>query len=238
MLKKLFKDLFGRGCFSNNLKKSTLNRQKKELYECKSKMNKFALNAIILTASIAFLSGCSLNSSNKSSQAQDAVNKAFDYMTKADGEEWRVFNSSIGRFEAKFPSYPVTEKEVVQIPDSTLTINMYFFISEVDDHGAYIVGVSKYPDEVDVSVPEINLENAMNGMLISTEDNELIDSNLTDFDIYKSIDFTIENNNLEIYKKGKIILADNVLYQILLIREKEHFNEDDYNKFINSFSLK
>ena len=73
-------------------------------------------------------------------------------------------------------------------------------------------------------------------MLASTDGNKLVSSNLTYSNGYRALDFLVSNNDT-VYMKGKIIMAGQTLYQIMVGYESQNYNEDNYIKFMSSFVL-
>lgn len=166
---------------------------------------------------------------------QQATDRVSDYFSST--EEWKVFNSALGQFQATFPSYPTHESDNIQIPDSSITLKYDSYLSETSDGTTYFVNVVTYSSEIDTSNPETNLEGSLNGMVTSSEGNEVISSSFTYFDSYKALDYKIKNSNKNIYLQGKIILVDQILYQLMVAYESGNFNKTNYEKFINSFKL-
>ncbi|HPO68199.1 MAG TPA: hypothetical protein PLE40_00385 [Candidatus Pacearchaeota archaeon] len=108
--------------------------------------------------------------------------------------------------------------------------------SKITDDTIYSININNYPPELDVTNSEINFERVLNGYL-SIKGNELISSNFSNFENYKSMDFSMKNEDLNIFTKGKIIIVDDTLYQLLAVYKDGKYNENDYNRFINSFQL-
>ncbi|MDX9964278.1 hypothetical protein [Desulfobacter postgatei] len=166
-----------------------------------------------------------------------AKENTVNYFT--DSSSWKKFESPVGRFSATFPTYPTHDSENLDIPGTQLVMKYDMYSSETSDGTAYMINTSTYSDEIDVSNPETNLEGALNGMLASSEGNELVSSNLTTFNGNSALDYLVFNKGEgEIYMKGKIILSGQTMCQLLVAYEKSNYNENNYNKFINSLTIK
>ncbi len=159
--------------------------------------------------------------------------KVVNYFT--DTSAWKEFNSPIGQFRAEFPTYPNHETESIEVPNTQLTLKYDSYTSEEVNGTIYIIGFTTYGFEIDTSNPENNLEDALNGMLISTQGNKLVSSNLTYFDGYRALDFLVQNNT--IFLKGRGIMVGQTLYQLMVGYESKNYSENNYNKFINSFTI-
>lgn len=166
---------------------------------------------------------------------QQATDKVTNYFSQS--EEWKVFNSALGQFQATFPTYPTHETDNIQIPDSSITLKYDSYLSETSDGTTYFVNTVTYSSEIDTSNPETNLEGSLNGMVASSEGNEVISSNFTYFEGYRALDYKIKNTSENIYLQGKIILVNQTLYQLMVAYESGNFNKNNYDKFINSFEL-
>lgn len=159
--------------------------------------------------------------------------KVVDYFT--DTSSWKEFNSPVGKFKATFPAYPAHETDNIDT-GTGLTLKYDTYSSETSDGTSYMVNTVVYPAEVDTSNPETNLEGSLNGMLASNDGNKLISSNLIYSNGYRALDFLILNSGT-VYLKGKIIMAGQTLYQVMVAYESKNYNESNYNKFMNSFNL-
>lgn len=159
--------------------------------------------------------------------------KVVDYFT--DTSSWKEFNSPVGKFKATFPSYPAHKTDNIDT-GTGLTLKYDTYTGETSDGTSYMVNMVVYPAKVDTSNPETNLEGSLNGMLASNDANKLISSNLTYSNGYRALDFLILNNGT-VYLKGKIIMAGQTLYQVMVAYESKNYNESNYSKFMNSFNL-
>lgn len=168
------------------------------------------------------------------SEKSKTEQKLADYFTNTS--TWKEFNSTVGKFKAAFPAYPSHETNDIGLPGSTLSLKYDTYAAETSNGNGFLVNTSVYPVEVDTSKPDNNLEGSLNGMLASNDGNKLISSQLIDLDGNRALDFEISNSD-SIRLKGRTILADHTMYQLMLVYEKQNYSEEDYTKFINSFEL-
>jgi hypothetical protein len=173
------------------------------------------------------------NSNNVRPTAQQLVQKTADYFNSTSS--WKEFNSAVGNFKVIFPTYPRHETKVVSIPNTNLTLTYDTYTSQEPNQTTYFINTSVYPSSVDTSRPENNLEGSLNGMVAVTDGNKLVSSNISDFNGYKSLNFLIQNNNT--YLKGRVILVRHTMYQQMVAYESQNYDDSNYNKFINSFTL-
>lgn len=164
---------------------------------------------------------------------QESNNKVADSFT--DKAFWKEFYSPAGKFKATFPIYPTHTSDNIKIPGTGLSIKFDRYSSDVSD-GLYAVNTSVYPPEVDIPTPETSLETSLNSMLASSDRFKLISSNLTYNNGYRALDYLITNGEGG-YFKGKIVVAGPIVYQVMSSYESKNYNEENYNKFMNSFVI-
>jgi type II secretory pathway pseudopilin PulG len=146
-------------------------------------------------------------------------------------DSWQTFNSVQDNFSILLPSYPKFDSQ--QHSDSTAPYVTDSYES-VSSGGAYYIYKYKYQSDINAK-PEALLEASLNLLVNSDKNNKLVSSNLGVYGYYTSLDFHVSNNGDDI--KGKIIL-ENQSNMYLVMMESTDFDETNYNRFINSFTLK
>jgi len=164
---------------------------------------------------------------------QESKNKITDSFT--DKAFWKEFYSPVGKFKTTFPIYPTHTSDNINIHGTGLFIKFDRYSSEVSD-GLYAVNTSVYPLEVDIPAPETSLKASLNSMLASSARFKLISSNLTYHNGNRALDYFITNNEGG-YFKGKIVAVGAIIYQVMYSYESKNYNEENYNKFMNSFVI-
>ena len=97
------------------------------------------------------------------------------------------------------------------------------------------MGTNKFPDSIDTSKPEDNLEGALNGIVASTPDNKAVSSNITTFKGYKALEYLIKNKS--VFLKGKAFFKDKEMYNLMHGYEETNYKDSDFIKFVDSFSF-
>ena len=181
---------------------------------------------------------------------EEPKNKVTDYLTDKTKQEveqkvgeyftgnssWKEFNSPVGKFKATFPAYPTHETENFDIPGTGLALKYDTYTIQTSDGTTYAVNTTVYPSGVDVPDQETILEAGLNGMLATSDRFKLISSSLTYHNGHRALDFFVTNNEMG-YFKGKIIAAEPIFYQVMIGCINQSCDEDNYNKFINSFVI-
>jgi hypothetical protein len=150
-------------------------------------------------------------------------------------ETWQRFTAESNGFSIDLPQKPEHIHQVITIPKTDMKIDYDTYISEPSDKVVYVISVWKYPDAIDMSKPEVNLQDGFGGMLSALPDSEVLQMNMTEVEGNKALEFLVKNE--DIFFHGKLILVDNTLYQIFCVYKEEENMEENYDHFIDSFRL-
>ncbi|MCH9609921.1 MAG: hypothetical protein S4CHLAM45_13530 [Chlamydiales bacterium] len=149
---------------------------------------------------------------------------------------WKSYTSSKSNFSVQFPTTPEEIDQTIEVPKTDLKISYNTFISEPNENSVYVVSVWVYPPEIDMSKPEVNLQDGFGGMLSALPGSEVLSMNMIEVQGHKALEFLVKNE--DIFFQGKLILVNNTLYQVFTVYKSGVENgEDDYVKFIDSFKL-
>lgn len=160
----------------------------------------------------------------------------FGATPKAQAEQkWTAFTSTEDGFSVDLPTNPEHVSQTIDIPNSPMKISYDTFISEPDDSTVYVISVWDYPPQVDMSKPEVNLQDGFGGMLSALPGSEVQEMKMTDVDGFAALEFLVKNE--DIFFQGKLILVHNTLYQVFTVYKDDADMKGDYNHFISSFKL-
>lgn len=149
---------------------------------------------------------------------------------------WKTFTSSADKFKVDFPNKPTFSTKKVKIPDSDLVIKHNTYKSEGPKQRLYYVIVTSFNLKLDTSNPDENLKSLVNDLVVSDKGNKLASSKLGKFKGYRSIDFLILNGTF--YMKGKMFFVNQKAYELAVASFGDEYDSSEYNKFVNSFSVK
>lgn len=149
--------------------------------------------------------------------------------------KWERFASDDNGFSIMLPSKPEHIKQSINVPDTKLKIDYDTYVSEPSESVVYVISVWHYPHEIDMSKPEINLQDGFGGMLSALPGSQVIKMEIGKVKDFKSLEFLVKNEG--IYFQGKLILVYNTLYQVFTVYRDNVDMSKDYSKFINSFEL-
>lgn len=160
--------------------------------------------------------------------------KTMENQTKAQ-EKWQTYAFQKSGFSVDLPTKPETLEQTIDIPKSDLKITYETYLSEPSDNSVFVISVWNYPAEIDMSKPEVNLQDGFGGMLSALPGSEVEDMKMTEVDGFKALEFLVKNE--DIYFQGKLILVHNTLYQVFTVYKSSVDMDKSYSKFIDSFKL-
>lgn len=149
--------------------------------------------------------------------------------------DWKNYKYPQSGFAIDFPKKPEYVQQSVDIPKSKLKISYETYLSEPTDNVVFVVSVWNYPGQIDMSKPEVNLQDGFNGMISALPGSETKSMKIQDFEGFKALEFLVQNEN--IFFQGKLILVHNTLYQVFTVYKNTEDMKNNFNHFINSFEL-
>ncbi|MBS4168474.1 hypothetical protein [Parachlamydia sp. AcF125] len=148
---------------------------------------------------------------------------------------WLNFKSPSGKFEAKFPKQPQHATEKLVDP-KTKELREYDMYAAEDSSGdVYMISLITF-NEVDTPEEQAPLlTSIMNNMVNASTENVLKSMENGFFQHLQSLDFTIQNGEVEI--QAKAFIVDRVLYVLTCVSKKLDHSPTKFDYFVNSFHL-
>ena len=147
--------------------------------------------------------------------------------------KWKTFYPASKAFKVKFPIHPKYEKTELPIDGTNLSTH-YEGYESIDSQGAiYSVSCITYPSEI--AINKIEPEKFVEDIVQSSSSNKLISSQNTQVGKYNAIDYLVQSRVG--YMKGRIVLVGQIKYLLMVSYQEESYKEEDYRRFIDSFSL-
>jgi hypothetical protein len=150
-------------------------------------------------------------------------------------QEWQDFHSVAGQCSLKFPALPEHISENMSVPEEGYELKYDAYISNLEKKSVFLLLIAQYPDFVDQSLAQVSLEGFLNGILANNPGNQLLFADLLLINGYEALDFFIRTGG--VYFKGRAIMVKNKLYLMAMECEIQHYDEDRFNYFVNSFQL-
>jgi hypothetical protein len=191
-------------------------------------LNKFLLNVL----SCGLILSCPLHTLTAASTDTSTAEQP---QTTETSLQWKNYSFPDSGFAIDFPTKPERIQQSIEVPKSNLKINYETFLSEPNDNMVFVVSVWNYPSEIDMSKPEVNLQDGFKGMLSALPGSEVKKMDMTNIDGFKALEFLVKNEN--IYFQGKLILVYNTLYQVFTVYKNTEEMKNNYDHFIDSFEL-
>ncbi len=157
---------------------------------------------------------------------------------KEDGSlsaNWKEFHSIAGRCKVQFPTNPEHVTQRLTTPEIGYDLRYDAYISPLDTQTVFMLLVAQYPDHVDQTYAQMSLEAFLNGILTYNPENQLIFADLLLVGGHEALDFFIRAGS--VYFKGRAIMVKNSLYLVAMECDVQIYDEQNYNKFVDSFQL-
>ncbi|VVT42844.1 hypothetical protein BOKEGFJH_00362 [Chlamydia avium] len=153
--------------------------------------------------------------------------------------KWKRYDytSNCG-FSAEFPESPDHAGQIIEIPQSDLTIRYDTYIAETQvDNTVYVVSVWEYSEKVDISRPELNLQEGFSGILQALPESQVLFMQAKEVQGHKALEFWICCE--DIYFRGMLISVNHTLYQVFMVYKNKNANalDKEYDMFTKSFKI-
>jgi len=153
-----------------------------------------------------------------------------------NGEKsWTEFQSVAGKCKMQFPTIPEHVSEKMSIPEEGYEMSYDAYISASERESMFMLLIAQYPDFVDESYAQMSLETFLNGILTHNPTNQLIFADLSLVQGHEALDFFIRTGS--VYFKGRAMMVKNSLYLMAMECEMQNYEEEHFNRFVNSFEL-
>jgi len=143
----------------------------------------------------------------------------------------KKFSDKKGKFRIQFPGEPKKEKKVVETAIGDLDM---FTFTCVDGNDVYMVAFTEFGEKIN----ELNTKDLVQkakGGFISSINLEIIEEK--EFKINDNYGVRVEAKNDKYYTVLKLFLANNILYQLVIIVAGDHIDNKSANNFLDSFEL-
>ncbi|MGA8165629.1 MAG: hypothetical protein WB791_11545 [Waddliaceae bacterium] len=196
-------------------------------------MSRIAL--ILLIVILAILGFFLIKQSRESEETLETDEQAAIPGDDFDFHNWHEFSAPNGSFKVLLPSLPQHATENISDPKFQKKKKYDMYVSEKPDGTVFMINLIGLPD-IPPSIDSKKLLTAtMNDMVSSNPENKLKTVEVGEYNGYPSLDFIMENNEVNI--DAKIFLVENTLYVLSRVVKNQNYTPNEYNFFINSFEL-
>ncbi|WP_201456944.1 hypothetical protein [Chlamydia sp. 17-3921] len=156
-----------------------------------------------------------------------------------DSLQWKRYDyTQNSGFSVELPGEPDHTGQTVEIPQSEITIYYNTYVTETADSDTiYVISVWEYPDKIDISRPELNLQEGFSGMLQALPESHVLFMQATQVQGYKALEFWISCDN--VYFRGILISVNHTLYQVFMVYKNNNPKalDKEYEVFSKSFTI-
>jgi hypothetical protein len=150
-------------------------------------------------------------------------------------KDWTKVYSFQGKCNAMFPRNPDHVKQNMEMKGESSDLEYDVYVADLERRSVFMVLIAKYPGEVKEEYAVGSLEHFLNTILVQNPNNQLVFANLVHVQGFQGMDFFIRTN--DVYFKGRVLLAKNYLYLLAMECEKQNYQDEHYQFFIQSFEL-
>lgn len=193
-------------------------------------MSRFTFILVLLLIILfGFLAINGLKSSYKILPIQES--KAVDQVPFSD---WHRFVSNEDQFSVKLPVMPQHADQSIHDPITNKKRLYDMYVAQTDEGTIYMISLIKFQDPMQAN-DDFLQRTIINDMIASNPKNQLKDIQVGQFQNQQASTFKIENDLTIVL--GKTFVDNKILYLLTAIFDKENFNSEDFDYFINSFQL-
>jgi hypothetical protein len=143
------------------------------------------------------------------------------------------YTSEEGKFRINFEKEPVIETQVVPTEIGNITIKMFKYEKSAEE--IYLVTYSDYPEAlIKMQDADMLLKGAREGV-VGNFGTEVTNEKKGELDGFKTLEFGVETDYLNL--AYKLVIVNNRLYQIGIMKKTEKITESEIDDFIGSFEL-
>lgn len=146
---------------------------------------------------------------------------------------WRDFTPSSKKFTVMLPGLPQNAKQSTRDPKTNQMRNYEMYVSEKDDGSIFMISVIQFPESKEA--PETLQKTVVNDLLAANPTNQLKNMKIGDYKGRKTLDFTIENNEMTI--DGMTFTEGDTLYMLSALFRNNSYHPEEYQYFLNSFDM-
>lgn len=212
-------------------------KSSQKVFACSNKLTYlaglFKLKQMKKTNLLLLAAGLGLALSFQSCKSDAADGSKTESSETSDEPKREKYRSDAGSFAIDFQGTPEVTTEEVPTEVGSIMVTMYMY--EKSRKEVHIVGHSDYPAElVALSDPMEMLKGAQEGVTGNLEAVPT-DEKTSEFEGNKALEFRASGSGFNL--AYKLILVENRLYQIGIMKETDEVTAEEVDAFIGSFEL-
>lgn len=149
---------------------------------------------------------------------------------------WKIVKEGDPPYSVSFPATATHETQDLKSPDGKMTIVRDTYMAQADPAAVYFLQILKYSISLE-SNTDAALRLLIDGMVQTGANNKLVSSKFITILGLRGMDFEINDSVQNISYRGRVLIKDNILYQIYLAYDTKKFSQSDFDYFLNSFRV-
>jgi hypothetical protein len=150
--------------------------------------------------------------------------------------DWREFQVHSGSCKVLLPSAPNHWHNQIPVENSEHPLNYDVYVAGNNQETIYMMLVADFPKELSEAQESLSIEGFMRGILKDKEESRLLFIDSLKVQGHAAMDFLMKSKQDHFFK-GRVIATAKKLYLLTVECTLEHFDEQDYKTFVNSFVL-
>ncbi|MBA3957081.1 MAG: hypothetical protein H0X51_01620 [Parachlamydiaceae bacterium] len=150
-------------------------------------------------------------------------------------QSWHEFVSPSKTFKVLLPSLPQHATEKLDNPKTKEVRKYEMYVSEKDNGTIFMISLITMLDSSSARIDKEVLTNVVNELVANNAQSKIKKMEMGTYKGYSSLDFSVENEKATI--DGKAFIVNDTLYLLTSAAQVAHFQQAEYDFFINSFQL-
>ncbi len=150
--------------------------------------------------------------------------------------EWSIYNSPDGSFSVLLPATPKVESYTIPVNNNEKIVAKIYTV-DIEGKFLFTISVADIPPSLVINDAETALLDTLDGMVKSHSDNELESHEMFTLNGLPAVRYILSGKTTNFWSRGIVVINGDRKY-IVQYYNKGGFDEDTYNKFINSFEVK
>lgn len=149
-------------------------------------------------------------------------------------QNWHEFSAPLAKFKVLVPVLPQHGTDTLNDPKTQETRKYDIYVSEKDDGTIFMISMITMMNG-EAKLDKNTLTTVMNDILAASPNNKLKIMKMGTYKQYPALDFSIENDQVNI--DGKAFLVGNTLYLLTSVAKIINYKKQEFEFFVNSFQL-
>lgn len=168
--------------------------------------------------------------------SQTLTTDAFPISRNNGVQSWHEFTPPSNKFKVMFPTLPQHATSKLNEPKTNEPRQYDMYVSEKDNGTIFMISIITILQHSNgYAINEKALTSVINDILANNPNGKIKTMELGSYKEYPAIDFSIENDKVNI--DGKAFIVGNTLYLLTSAANMDHYQRSEFDFFLKSFQL-